>query len=357
MTSERKEGRPRLVLILMMVLGLGVLSIPFFLTPPAYLDFTVRDAVFASDLSGQQLVITDDTTGKRVTAEIQKVSGDFIARIGRINSGRNAFTARMEGYKPSTSHVDAAALQNVRVPVDLTPTFGRLELTPVDATQRDEAVDAMVREGNRALTRVPQRVIAINLPPGRHRLAAQASGFCGTEREFEVQEGKVTKAPFPLSPDLKGDEIARFVLGWDNEPRDLDSHFRKLGVIQLLNPTHVFFKQKDGSLNGVPFARLDVDWQVPGRYETVTVRDTAAGEFEYLIDRYAGEGTISDANATVQLYLRGCEVRTFRPPAGCSERVWAVGNLRNVNGRVDWLDRGTCDEAEAWRLGVKTAVE
>jgi hypothetical protein len=358
MSAARKEGRARAVLALAVLLGLGLATIPLFMTPPAYLDLVLRDPVLGSDLGGQHIAVTDDATGKRMSVAVQKIGGAFLARIGRINSGKTAYTARLEGYKPATAHVEAAALENVRVPIDLKPLFGRLVITAVDATKLDEAVAVMAREGNKPLSQSPQRVISVTLPPGRHHFSAEAPGFCPTERDFEVREGTVTKVALPLSPDLKSDEIARFVLNWPNEPRDLDSHFRRLGTSGFPNSAHVFFRHKIGlTESGEVFGRLDVDQLYPGRYETVTVRSSALGEYEYFVHLYAGLGTIGGSGATVQVYTRGCEVRTYAVPSDCAQRIWAVTTLRNANGHLELADQQRCEQGDSSPLAVKEAIQ
>lgn len=347
MTSTANDRRAVVLLSLMIFAGAALLAIPWFLTPPAYLDLALRDSVFGADLSRQQVTITDVTTGKSMTTAIQKIGGAFIARIGRINSGKGAYRAQITGYKPGTARIDALALQSVRAPIELQPTFGRLEISPVNATRRDEPVTAKVKEGARLVTPEPQRTIVVDLPPGKHRLTADAAGFCPVDREFDVQAGKLTKALLPLSPDLKDDEIARFVLGWRNEPRDLDSHFRRSDTVGIPHPAHLYWHQKTASFpGGDVFARLDVDELYPGRYETVTVRANAVGEHRYFVHLFSGAGTINDADASVKVYTRGCRVRTFTPPAVCSQlphTIWHVTTLRHQGDAVDLEELGTCE--------------
>jgi len=340
-TSERK---PLTFLSAMIVAGLGMLTVPWFLTPPAYLDLALRDTAFGSDLSMQSVVLTDDNTGKTRNASIGRIGGAFVARVGRINSGSGRYTARIPGYRPGVARFQAAPLQNVRIPIDLKPTFGRLEVSTYNAMRSIEPVAATVRNGAHAVTQAPQRVVTIDLPPGTHRLSALAPGFCESEREFDVRAGKITKAAFPLSPDLTGDEIARFVLGWHNEPRDLDTHFWKSDATRVPSPTTVYFQNKTGRLpSGETFAHLDVDEVYPGRYETLTVRDAAIGDYRYFIHAYQGVGTIGEADATVQMYTRGCRVRTFTPPANCAFRIWNVANLRYDGTNVEVTERQLCE--------------
>lgn len=343
MKNVPSERKPLSLLSVMILAGIGLLTIPLFLTPPAYLDLVLRDSAFGADLSVQNVIVTD-ASGKAMTAGIRKIGGSFVARIGRINSGLNTFDARVTGYKPGMARVQAAALQSVRVPVDLTPTFGRLEISIFNAIRAAEAVPATIKDGARVLNQEPQRVVTVDLPPGKHRFSAQAQGFCSAEREIEIREGKLTKAAFPLSPDLTEEEIARFVLGWRNDPRDLDTHFWKMDTPRFPTDSTVFFENKTGRLpNGQTFATLDVDERYPGRYETLTVRNTVDGDFRYFVHVYHGFGTIADAGATVQVYTRGCQVRTFTPPPNCAFRIWNVTNLRQQDGRVQLLERQLCE--------------
>lgn len=346
MTTRVTDRRAVVLLTLLMVIGMGLLAIPWFLTPPAYLDLALRDAVFGADLSRLQVTVTDEATGKTMTTPLHRIGNAFVARIGRINSGKSAYRAQVPGYKPARAPIDAAALQSVRAPVDLRPTFGRLEISPVNATRRDEPVAATVKEGARLVTPEPQKTVIVDLPPGKHRFTADATGFCPADREFEVHEGKVTKSVLPLSPDLTDDEIARFVLGWRNEPRDLDSHFRKDDAVGFPHRAHLYWRQKTATFgDGDVFARLDVDELYPGRYETVTVRSNAAGDYKYFVHLFSGLGKIDDAEAMVQVYTRGCKVRTFTPPPQCTHTIWYVAGVRSGPTGVELTELGTCETA------------
>jgi hypothetical protein len=344
MTAIRKDGKARLLLALMVLLGLGLLVIPFLLTPPAFMDLVFRDTVFSSDLSGQSVQVTDDASGHTLTATVQKVGGDFLARVGRIDSGETrSFAVSVAGYQPAPVTLKALPLQRVRGAVNLVPTFGRLELSVVNATQTDEPVSALLKKGGAAISPQPLSVVALNLPAGNHRFSAQAGGFCPEEREVQVEERKLTRIKLALSPDLTGDEVARFVLDWGPNPEDLDAHFRKLGTSGYPNPAHVFFHHMEGTFGGAVFARLDVDYRHGDGYETVTVYDKAAGEYEYYVHRYAGEGTLGTSSARVTVFTRGCQKRQLLVPTDCGEDIWNVAHVRIAQGRVDLLDEQKCE--------------
>ena len=59
----------------------------------------------------------------------------------------------------------AAALQSIQVPLALTPTFGRLEVSTFNAMRAADPVAATVKEESRSLTQEPQRVVTVDLPP------------------------------------------------------------------------------------------------------------------------------------------------------------------------------------------------
>src|SRR6185295_13501905 len=103
MSADHSERTALLLLSTMVIAGLGILAIPWFLTPPAYLDLVLRDAAFDSDLTTQRVTVTDDSTGHTRIAAIRKIGNTFIARIGRINSGPSRYTARITGYQPGTA--------------------------------------------------------------------------------------------------------------------------------------------------------------------------------------------------------------------------------------------------------------
>jgi hypothetical protein len=356
MSAARRDGRARGILAVLSVLGAALACIPLFLTPPAYVDLSLRDKVFGTDLTGGRVVITNDLTGQRFATAVDKARGLFLARIGRIDSGQSTFSVLLDGYKRASVRIAAAPLQKLQAAVDLTPAFGRLEILPVDATQDGTAVPATVQQNGRVVARDTPRVITLTLPPGRHRFSASAPGYCNAEREFTVREGEVTREAFPLSPAVRNGELARFVLGWPNDPADLDSHFRRVGTAGRLNSEHLFYRRREAvTPSGVPLATLDVDRRIPRGFETVTVRDSAVGDFEYWVHLFAGQGTLGGSAATVTVYTRGCEMRTFHVPPDCAHTIWSVTTLRN-DGSIHFTDQNRCEQGQALEFGGKAPV-
>jgi hypothetical protein len=354
MSNERRDGKAIAVFALMILLGLGLLAIPFFLTPPAFLDVALRDSVFATDLAGRSVQVTEDASGNALARTVQNSGGGFVARVGRISSGPGSFTLALDGYEPAALSLEAPPLQTVRAVVDLVPSFGRVEVSVVNAVRDQQPVTATLKEGSSPVAPEPRSVFMVDLKPGKHRLAAEAAGFCPGEREVQVQEGKVTKLKLPLSPDLTGDEIARLILDWGENPRDLDAHFRKVGTAGFPNPAHVFFQHKEGRNEARErFAILDVDHTNSQGYETITLSDKATGEYEYYVHHYAGTGTIGGSGAQASIVTRGCQRRDYSVPASCNKNVWAIARVRVQQGRVELVDQQRCETSPPLAVGGK----
>jgi hypothetical protein len=217
-----------------------------------------------------------------------------------------------------------------------------------------QPVTATLKKGGSAIASQPQSTFLVDLPPGKHVLSAEAAGFCQGEREVTVAQRQVTKLTLPLSPDLTGNEVARIVLDWGENPRDLDAHFLREGATGYPNPAHVFFQQRTGrNPNGDVFAVLDVDHQNSEGYETVTVFDTALGKFEYYVHRYAGQGALGGSAARVEAFTKGCQRRVYSVPTDCNRTVWAVTHLRIAPGTVDFNDQQKCDDGTPFSIGRK----
>ena len=354
MSPQRRDGKAKALLLLMILLGLGLLAIPFFLTPPAFLEVAMRDKVFGADLDGRTVQVMDDASGNSLSMTIRKTAGVFVARAGRIHSGPGSFTLAVDGYEPATASFEAPPLQTVRAAVDLVPRFGRVEVTVVNAVRDQQPVAATLRKGSSPMAGEPRSVFVVDLEPGKHKLAAEAAGFCPGEREVRVEEGKITRMKLPLSPDLTGDEIARLILDWGANPRDLDAHFRKIGTSGFPNSEHVFFQHKEGrNRAGERFAFLDVDHLNSEGYETITLYGKAAGEYEYYVHRYAGSGTLGGSNAQVSIVTRGCAKRDYSVPAACAKDIWGVARVRVQERRVEVVDQQRCEAGASLAFGGK----
>ena len=129
---------------------------------------------------------------------------------------------------------------------------------------------------------------------------------------------------------------AIITLTWNENPRDLDTHF--YGPIENdVGEFEVYFETKTVEVAGILFD-LDVDDTSSYGPEVLTIPDfPLEGTYRYVIDRYAGSSTIKDSPARVVLNLAG-EIQVFSPDSASGDSnhdYWHVFNLEvDVNGDV-----------------------
>lgn len=339
MARQQRDGKPRLVLALLALIGLGLLSIVFFLTPPASLEVTLRDEVFASDLGGKTAHLLDKASGAKLSLPVRKLGEQFVAGVARMRSGPVDLELALEGFRPAAVALTLEPLAVAKAAIALVPTSGRLEVATVDARDAGAAVAARVTVGGAALP----SPASILLPPVEHQVRATAEGFCPAERTALVRERETTRLTVPLSPVLSEEERARVILSWGENPRDLDAHVSLADTqVNSLVP-HVFFSHRVGTLaGGEVFAQLDVDHQNSEGFETITVFDRAPGTYRYFVHRYAGNGTLGGSAAEVEIVTRGCERRRYTVPRNCAESWWHVADLAVTPAGVTVTERGEC---------------
>lgn len=358
-SRPQNDGKAKLVLALLMLAGAALLIIPFFLTPPATLEVLLRDEVFDSDLDGRSARVTYAGDGAGLPIPIRRNTSGFLARVGRIPSGEGTLELHVPGFETASLSVQAKPLETVRAAVPLLPSFGRIEVSVVDAREADRPVPAAQVTVNRAA--VPNRgaVAIADLSPGNHEVQAEARGYCAAKRSASVRQRETTQVKVPLSPAVGGDQVARAVLDWRENPRDLDAHLNLAETPVALAAPHVYYVNQRGvTAQGDIFAELDVDYVNSEGYETVTLYDQAPGVYQYFVHLYAGEGTLGGSGATVEIFTRegnGCESRRFTVPTGCNERWWYVADLRVSSAGVAIGEKNEClaTPASTWRGRAK----
>jgi uncharacterized protein YfaP (DUF2135 family) len=339
MPHQPRDGKPRAMLALFAALGLGLLSIVFFLTPPAALEVTLRDEVFASDLAGKTARLLDKASGVELALPVRKLGERFVAGVARRKSGPADLELALDGFRPAPVALTLEPLTVAKAAVSLVPTSGRLVVAAVDARDAGAAVTASVTVGGAAL---PASLSAL-FPAGKHKVRAEATGYCPAERTALVRERETTRLTVPLAPELSAEERARIILNWGENPRDLDAHVSLADTAASSRLPHVFFSNRVGTLqNGEVFAQLDVDHLHSEGYETITVFDRAPGTYQYFVHRYAGDGTLGDSAAEVEIVTRNCERRRYTVPRTCTQRWWHVADLAVTAAGVTVTDRGEC---------------
>ena len=136
-------------------------------------------------------------------------------------------------------------------------------------------------------------------------------------------------------------------LTWGEDPADLDS--------QLFGPDpsdnsrfRIYFSNKVVTVNGVTMF-LDVDDVTSFGPEVTTLPSfPSAGTYEFMVDLYAGESTIRNSPARVEVNVQG-DQRTFSPGGGTETECWHVFDIQvddNLRGTIvprnNWVSDTAC---------------
>ncbi|MCH9647693.1 MAG: hypothetical protein K0U98_05595 [Deltaproteobacteria bacterium] len=341
-----------LLFFLLLLAGAGA-AVPFFLPKPAQVELLLKDVSFGQNLGGVSVAVTDLRSGRVISGT--PVDEGSLARLvfPRLPSGQVELEVQAEGFRPAPVSFEALPLERRQVEVGLRSMSSRVLVSVVNA--RTEKPISMVRlvsqEGEEFLTGGPFTLI---LPAGKHSLQAEASGFCAGSREISLEEGSDVEFSLPLSPVLEVEEAARLVLDWAENPRDLDAHVLLENPGLPTNKRHVYFGKKEGKANsGEIYGRLDVDHTRSEGFETVTLYHRVSGTYRYLVNRYAGTGTLGASQATVAITTRGCKQKIYHVPETCQGPFWSVADLKVDATSVDILERNECisEGPKEWRRG------
>lgn len=348
MASRRRTGATALLIVLFLG-GVATLLAPFWIPPPATLLLVLSDSAFGTSLEGVQAQVLDLRTGTPVSGQVGVEGLDYAILIPRMQSGEVDLEVQVEGFELASVSAMLVPLAVNRVPIELVPTFGLLEVAPVDATTSSILSSAQIEldpseevEPFVVLNAEPMR---IPLEPGTYQARGSALGFCEAERSASVRASEVTRLNLPLSPEVGSRERARFILDWGNDPEDLDAHVLVSQTSEAMRQEHLFFRQLEvHSRSNKLVATLDVDWRRSEWFETVTIlNELDKGVFQYFVHLYAGRGSLGDSDGLVEIVTDGCSSRkTYRAPPGCSERFWYVADLVTEGSETNVVDRGEC---------------
>ena len=347
MASRRFKGRWTLLGLLLLAWGMA--AVPYFLHKPAQLELVLRDSTHDLDLNRLVAVVQDVGSGSELRRSIESGPEGSRLLLDRVPSGTGELRIAVPGYRTKTIPYSVPALGHARLQVDLESLLGVLLVNVVDAQSGEQVSDAWVEvpEGER----LTGAGIRIYLPEGTHLLTAQATGFCLGERSFDVVAGAESQVSIPLSKHLVAGEMARVILDWGDNPRDLDAHVLFEEAQSAPTESHVFFGHRLGiDVDGAPFAELDIDYLYSEGFETITLYQQKAATFRYFVHHYAGDGALATSQASVAVATRGCKRKTYTVPEDCSGRYWSVVDLRGEAARVDIIERSECslDPPRSW---------
>lgn len=313
------------------------------------LNATVVDQDDQTPLAGAQICVYDGTgygQGRKLSEGTTDGAGHY--QVELPGAGMYYFEITKDGYVEWTDFVEITedqtefrALFELEKEVDP----GELQLvtlTVVDATTTAPVVGAEVTlvhpENNNVMGRGNtdgSGHISFDVYGGViYKAQVKKTGYIDDVFEVQVTAGiPTTEQTLQISPVMQADEI-RLVLTWEEEPRDLDSHLE--GTSATGSSVHVWFgdKQAEDS-NGNAVAELDVDDTSSYGPETTTIYQTN-GNYEFIVNKYAGIGTISEGNAVVKIYVGNTLYATVEVVDGV-ENLWHVCTI--VNGRITVTNR------------------
>lgn len=232
----------------------------------------------------------------------------------------------------------AAAVVLVPTGCDLIPVAeeeydpGYVEGTVLDATTGEGIEDATVTVGTQSDVTSSLGGYSIDDVPSKTNVTAQATadGYIAMSTTINLDERETRDVDFQLVPET-GADVARIVLTWDAQPRDLDSH--------IWAPTyggesyyHIYYSNR-GTLEAAPWVKLDLDDTDGYGPETMTIAPNYdqwhSWCFDYVVYEFAGDGLLTDSNATVRVYISDELVDTIHVPMGnCGENwYWYVGRV------------------------------
>jgi hypothetical protein len=166
------------------------------------------------------------------------------------------------------------------------------------------------------------------VPTGAQTLRASAGGYTAEDQNVEVTANQTSSLGFVLSPTLGQGEM-RIVLTWGANPRDLDSHL-------WLPPNHryhIYFNNK-GNCAADPFACLDVDDTQSYGPETITIQQRFSGTYRYAVNKFAGDGLITDSGAQVKVYDESGLIAEYTIPTSGTGDWWYLFDLDGNTGAI-----------------------
>ena len=321
--GQRGLGKAKAFLGLLALIGLcGVIG-PLFLPTPGQVCIILSDAVLRSDISAHPIEVAID--GGASNFRLHKANNGVELYLDRVNEGPRSIMVSAQGYQPASLAVDVKPLSLVRVEQSLIPTFGLLEFRTVDAKTNRDIPATVSTTGVSAGAESSQAKSPQALAPGGYVVRAQSAGFCPNSAQVHVEVGKSTQASFPLSPEIADDELARIVLVWEQDPRDVDAI-----LVQNLPGARLttFWNNKQTMVAGKSFSMLDTDQTQGKGPETMTIFKGHGGTNSFVVRYYSGEGNLGSSGAIVKVITKGCVEQVFKVPPTFTSRAWHVVDIK-----------------------------
>jgi hypothetical protein len=130
---------------------------------------------------------------------------------------------------------------------------------------------------------------------------------------------------------------AQFMLTWDENPRDLDSHLWTPKYGPDSTRYHTYYSRK-GHQFAAPFDSLDIDDLTSFGPEHVTIYEPYPGVYTYAVYHFSGSGTLATSGASVVLWKQNGSSQTFNVPTdttGVGDNWWWwVCTVNGTTGEV-----------------------
>ena len=166
-----------------------------------------------------------------------------------------------------------------------------------------------------------------------------SNSFCPYNGSFQILDDFSLDSitfNFSLSPIPEAGET-RMVLNWGELPSDLDSHL-KTPPIEGQN-YHIYYGNR-GSSDSAPYATLDYDVVTGYGPETMTIKQSFSGNYIYYIKQFSSSGTLSESNASVQIYNSpDCSGETIYIPNQGEGRYWYVCDIDGETGEITIINQ------------------
>ena len=169
------------------------------------------------------------------------------------------------------------------------------------------------------------------VPEGFYYVEANAPGYIAWHGWVNANPNSSDEIQIVLSPELNG-QVARIVLQWGLNPRDLDSHLT--GPTPAGGRFHVFYAHTIEN----EAAELDVDDTSSYGPETITIHRLTPGIYRYAVHDYTNRNAtpssgLAQSGATVKVFLNDGREQTFTVP-NAPGTVWTVFEIDGATGSL-----------------------
>jgi uncharacterized protein YfaP (DUF2135 family) len=247
-----------------------------------------------------------------------------------LTPGDCTIEAQARGFEPLTHSfgVKAGKSMEVKLVFERKPGPGSIKITAKNAINPAILIEKELKieaAGKNARGKANEGVILYDIAPGEYTVKGNVEGFTPGEIQVKVIEGKIAEADLFLSPQFEENEIARIILTWGDQPRDLDAY-----LVNMEEAIQINWAQRVMKRGTAVEAELDVDARYGKGPETITIYKGAKGTYKFHVILYIFNGIYlgsSDAKAEI---ITKHDIKTIRIPTGsdCETRGWDVANLR-----------------------------